>query len=92
MSENFEYPLMPDWSKEEIIKMIEFYAEVEKAYTTGVSKTEFLAKVADFKQIEPAIADQKRIDRQYQKVSGFSIYRAIKAVQNTSKKFIKVEE
>ena len=38
MKENYEYPLMPEWSKDEIITMVEFYAQVEDAYTTGLQR------------------------------------------------------
>lgn len=49
MKENYEYPLMPEWSKDEIITMVEFYAQVEDAYTTGVAKNEFMKMVRKFK-------------------------------------------
>ena len=33
VKENYSYPLLPDWSMEEIIIACEFYAEVEKYNT-----------------------------------------------------------
>ena len=35
VKENYSYPLLPDWSTEEIIIACEFYAEVEKYNTNG---------------------------------------------------------
>lgn len=91
MNDNYEYPLMPEWSKDEIISAVEFYAMVEEAYQKGVSKDKFLKKVQEFKKLEPSIASQKRLDRQFEKISGFSIYKAIQTVSKSSKKYVKVE-
>lgn len=92
MKENYEYPLMPEWSKDEIIAMVEFYAQVEDAYTTGVAKDKFMRMVRKFKTIEPSIAAQKQLDRKFKELSGYSIYQAIKTVSNSSKKHVKVEK
>lgn len=91
MVDNYEYPLMPEWSKSEIISMVEFYAMVEDAYQKGVSKSKFLKKVQEFKKIEPSITAQKQLDRQFKKVSGLSIYKAIQAVSKSLKKDVKVD-
>lgn len=92
MKENYEYPLMPEWSKDEIIAMVEFYAQVEDAYTTGVAKDKFMKMVRKFKTIEPSIAAQKQLDRKFKELSGYSIYQAIKTVSNSSKEHVKVEK
>ena len=68
MKENYEYPLMPEWSKDEIITMVEFYAQVEDAYTTDVAKDEFMKMVRKFKAIEPSIAAQKQLDRKFKEL------------------------
>ena len=92
IAEKYEYPLMPEWSKDEIITMVEFYAQVEDAYTTGVAKDEFMKMVQKFKAIEPSIATQKQLDRKFKELSGYSIYQAIKTVSNSSKEHVKVEK
>ena len=48
VKENYSYPLLPDWSTEEIIIACEFYAEVEKYNTNGVNREKFLEKYQDF--------------------------------------------
>lgn len=92
MKENYEYPLMPEWSKDEIIAMVQFYAQVEDAYTTGVARDKFMKMVRKFKTIEPSIAAQKQLDRKFKELSGYSIYQAIKTVSNSSKERVKVEK
>ncbi|WP_290034183.1 UPF0223 family protein [Ligilactobacillus cholophilus] len=90
MQENYSYPLMDEWSKDEIIKMVEFYAMVEKANTIGVNRECFLKMVEEFKKIEPSIAAQKQIDHRYKEVSGFSIYKTIKSAQESNQKKFKM--
>lgn len=92
MNDNYEYPIMPEWTKSEIITMVEFYVMVEDSYRKGVSKDEFLKKVQEFKKIEPSIAAQKQLDRQFKEVSGFSIYKAIQTVSESSDKNVKVDQ
>lgn len=92
MNDNYEYPLMPEWSNEEIIKMVEFYAMVEDAYTKGIHKQKLMDKVKEYKKIEPSIAAQKQLDRRFKELSGFSIYRAIKTVSESEKEYVKVEK
>ncbi|KRM51833.1 UPF0223 family protein [Ligilactobacillus araffinosus] len=92
MKEDYEYPLMPEWSKDEIIAMVQFYAQVEDAYTTGVARDKFMKMVRKFKTIEPSIAAQKQLDRKFKELSGYSIYQAIKTVSNSSKERVKVEK
>lgn len=92
MKEDYEYPLMPEWSKDEIIAMVQFYAQVEDAYTTGVARDKFMKMVRNFKTIEPSIAAQKQLDRKFKELSGYSIYQAIKTVSNSSKERVKVEK
>lgn len=92
LENNYAYPLMPEWSKDEIIKMVEFYAAVEQANTTGIDRENFLKKVAEYRKIEPSIAAQKQLDREFKTVSGLSIYQTIKTANETTKKWLKVRK
>ena len=89
VKENYSYPLLPDWSTEEIIIACEFYAEVEKYNTNGVNREKFLEKYQDFLKVAPSKMLQKRLDREYEKLSGYSIYQSVKKVKENEKKFVK---
>ena len=89
VKENDSYPLLPDWSTEEIIIACEFYAEVEKYNTNGVNREKFLEKYQDFLKVAPSKMLQKRLDREYEKLSGYSIYQSVKKVKENEKKFVK---
>ena len=65
------------------------YAEVEKYNTNGVNREEFLDKYQDFLKVAPSKMLQKRLDREYEKLSGYSIYQSVKKVKENEKKFVK---
>ncbi|WOY90047.1 UPF0223 family protein [Ligilactobacillus murinus] len=92
ISENFEYPLLPEWTTAEIITASEFYEAVEKVYTTGIDREEFLTKHKKFLQMEPAIMTQKQLDRDFEQASGLSIYQAVKLAKATNGKRVKFKE
>lgn len=92
MKENYEYPLMDDWSNEEIVKMVEFYAMIEEVNTKGIEREKILEGKKQFEKIAGSIATQKQIDRRFQQVSNYSIYRTLKAAQNSNKKIFKMED
>lgn len=85
---NYSYPLDPLWSTEEITTVLHFLSLVEKAYESKVNKDQLLEAYKTFKTVVPAKAAEKRLDREFQEVSGFSIYQAVKAAQNQDKGWV----
>ncbi len=85
MKENYFYPLESDWTTEEIIDVINLYTIVEKAYEKGVSKDEFINAYRKFKTIVPSKAQEKKLDKEFQDVSGYSIYQVKKASETMEK-------
>ena len=90
MADSFAYPLRPEWTTSEIITVSEFYTAVEKAYTTGINQEEFLEKYQAYRQVVPAIMDQKQLDREFLDNSGYSIYQAVKTAGKNSKKTLRL--
>lgn len=88
IAENFEYPLLPEWNTTEIIEISAFYEAVEKLYTTGIKRSEFLNKYQIFCQIEPAKMTQKQLDQAFEKASGLSIYKAVTFVKQSQQDFV----
>ena len=54
---------------------------VEKAYEEGISKTDFLNAYRKFKNVVGTKSEEKQIDKEFQDVSGYSIYKVFKASQ-----------
>ena len=75
------YPLDYTWSTEDIIDVMSLYNAVEKAYEEGISKTDFLNAYRKFKNVVGTKSEEKQIDKEFQDVSGYSIYKVFKASQ-----------
>ncbi len=74
---NYAYPLNPDWSSEEIATVIDLLVAVETAYESKITAKDLLDKYRAFKGIVDSISEEKQIDRAFQEVSGYSIYRTV---------------
>ncbi|WP_050614639.1 UPF0223 family protein [Bacillus testis] len=77
----YQYPMELDWSTEEIVDSIAFFEAVEMAYETGIMREEFMRRYRRFKEIVPSIAGEKKICGEFEEVSGYSSYRAVKAAK-----------
>ena len=78
MKTNYEYPIDYDWTREEMLAVIELLQVVEQAYEGGVASKQILSKYQVYKKYFKAILDEKMLDRDFKKVSGYSMYQVIK--------------
>ena len=53
----FEYPLNPDWTTEEIITVVDFLSGVEAVYQSGVKLNSLWPRYQAFKQIVTSIGE-----------------------------------
>ncbi len=74
----YEYPLDPGWSMNEICIVIEFYNCIEKAYEGGIEKKELMDAYRAFKKIVDSKSAERQISDQFLKASGYSIYLTMK--------------
>ena len=85
MNKNYSYPLDLSWSTEEIASVLSFLNDVEKAYESKVAAQELLASYVKFKNVVPSKAEEKRIGREFEAVSGYSLYQAVQAAKGMEK-------
>ncbi|WP_296880320.1 UPF0223 family protein [Thomasclavelia sp.] len=78
----YNYPIDYSWTTEEVIDVVELYNAVEKAYETGISKPEFINAYRKFKKIVDSKSAEKQIDREFKKITGYSIYAVVQAAKN----------
>ena len=78
---DYNYPLDYTWSTEDIIDVMSLYNAVEKAYEEGISKNDFLNAYRKFKNVVGTKSEEKQIEKAFQDVSGYSIYKVFKASQ-----------
>lgn len=90
MNKNYSYPLDFSWSTEELSFVLSFLNQVEKAYEGGVEASMLLKRYASFKQVVKSKGEERRIDREFEAVSGYSTYRAVKAAQEKQKGVIRL--
>ena len=55
----YSYPFSLEWSSQEIVDVIAFFQAIEKAYETGVKREIVLATHRRFKEIVPAMSEEK---------------------------------
>jgi len=74
---DYQYPILYDWTTLETIDVIEFYTCIEKAYEKGVKKEELMIAYKKFKSIVPGKAEENKLCREFEELSGYSAYRTI---------------
>ncbi|MGM9986664.1 MAG: UPF0223 family protein [Bacillaceae bacterium] len=74
---DYQYPLDYHWSTEEMIDVVRFYEKIEQANEKGIKKEELMASYRRFKEIVPSKAEEKKLDAEFQEISGYSIYRTM---------------
>lgn len=60
--DNYSYPIDPEWSREEMIAVIDFLNLVEQANEGGVDTQAFLVGYQKFKQVIRSIGEEKKLD------------------------------
>ncbi len=91
MKPNYQYPLDFEWTKAEMIQVTTFYQLVEDAYEHGVDRDNLLAAYRGFKKVVPDKATEKQLGRDFEEVSGYSLYKVVKAAREGSRQKIRVQ-
>ncbi|MYL63630.1 hypothetical protein GLW07_09730 [Bacillus hwajinpoensis] len=85
-----QYPISIDWSKDEVIKVVNFFEMIEKAYVQGVHKGELISSYHEFKDVVPSKSEEKQIFKQFDKETGFSTYHVVKEAKQTERDRVKM--
>ncbi len=74
----YSYPIDYDlYTPEEVVKLVEFYALVEDANEGKKNKEQLIKRYNEFRKIVNSISIEKQIDKEFEKLSGYSIYKTI---------------
>jgi uncharacterized protein YktA (UPF0223 family) len=79
----YQYPIDYTWSTDEIVDAVHFFECIEKAYETGIDRDVLLEAYRRFKEIAPGKAQEKTIFNEFEDVSGYVAYQAIKATKES---------
>ncbi|EIY7150338.1 TPA: UPF0223 family protein [Enterococcus faecalis] len=74
---DYQYPLDLDWTTEEMVIVTNMWTAVEQANETGLSVDKFLTTYQQFKTVVKSIGEEKRLGREFENASGYSLYRTL---------------
>lgn len=77
----YQYPIDYTWSTDEIVDVIHFYESIEMAFEKGIDRDVLLSAYRRFKEIVPGKAQEKTLFNEFEEVSGYASYQAVKAIK-----------
>ena len=72
---DYQYPLDLDWTTEEMVIVTNMWTAVEQANETGLPVDKFLTTYQQFKTVVKSIGEEKRLGREFENASGYSLHR-----------------
>ena len=83
---DYQYPLDLDWSTDEMVIVMKMWERLEQAYEKGLPSSTFLEAYQAFKKVVPSIGEEHRLGREFEELSGYSLYHAVQAAKKTEGK------
>lgn len=74
---DYQYPLDLDWTTEEMVIVTNMWTAVEQANETGLPVDKYLTTYQQFKTVVKSIGEEKRLGREFENASGYSLYRTL---------------
>ncbi|MDX8364909.1 UPF0223 family protein [Cytobacillus sp. IB215665] len=89
---DYQYPISYDWNTNEIVDVVRFFETIEHAYEKGIEKEKLMAAYRVFKKIVPSKAEEKKLCKEFEEISGYSSYHTVKKAKEaiTNDAFIKM--
>lgn len=91
MQDNYNYPLDIEWTQEEMLAVMAMWQTLEDVYEKGLPAAEFLTVYRNFKAVVKSIGEERKLGRDFEEVSGYSLYRAVQAAKVAPDKVIKMK-
>lgn len=88
---DYQYPIDIDWTTDEMITVVEMWTVLEQAYEKGIETEVFLNTYKNFKQVIRSIGEEKKLGREFEELSGYSLYRAVQTAKGTNQKRFKMK-
>lgn len=78
---DYQYPLDLDWTTDEMVTVMKMWELLEQAYEEGLAAEVFLKGYAEFKKVVPSIGEERRLGREFEKLSSYSLYRTLQTAR-----------
>ena len=85
MKTDYQYPLDTDWTTDEMVRVVDLWSALEQAYEAGIDPKLFLDRYQGFKSVVTTISEEKRLGNQFEKMTGYSLYRTVKQARSQEK-------
>lgn len=82
MKENYSYPLDYNWSKEEIVIVMELWQALEQVYESSMEVEDFKHSYQKFKKVVPSIGEEKKLGKEFEEIAGYSLYRVVQKAKS----------
>jgi uncharacterized protein YktA (UPF0223 family) len=79
----YSYPIdYSEFDSDEIVVIVEFFSLIEDANEKKVNKDKILKKYNEYRSILNSVSYEKTLEREFMKVSGYSIFETIKKIKD----------
>ena len=82
---NYSYPIDLEWSHEEMNKVIKLLECGRRGLEKGIQVEAFKKAYQEFKTVVRSIGEEKRLGREFEEASGYSLYRVVQTSKNATK-------
>lgn len=89
--QEYQYPLDLDWTTAEMVTVMKMWELLEQAHEDGVAADKFLTAHQKFKQVVPSIGEERRLGRDFERLSGYSLYHAVQAAKKNPQGKLKLK-
>lgn len=91
MKSEYQYPLNLEWTTNEMVVVMAMWDKLEQAYEKGIKVAELLATYQAFKTVVRSIGEERKLGKEFEMLSGYSLYHTIKEAQTTPKSIVKMK-
>ena len=88
---DYQYPIDIEWTTGEMILVMDLWAAVEEAYEKGIEKQTFLNKYRGFKKVVKSIGEERKLGKEFELISGYSLYHVVQEAKQTTKPILKMK-
>ncbi|WP_018921416.1 UPF0223 family protein [Salsuginibacillus kocurii] len=81
MKEDIHYPISMEWSKEEVIHVVEFFEMIQKAQADGIRSELLVEQYKKFKAVVPSKREEKQLFAEFDQAADVSSWKTIQAAQ-----------
>ena len=89
---SYSYPIDPDWTIDEMKKVIGMFRVVEDAYEVGVERQAVIDQYKKFKQVANSKAYEEQLRNRFEDVSGHSLYKVMQVAKEKTAGKIRVNQ